>query len=56
MGPSGRWRINLYNKCIRQKKNFDDVSVSPVVRQVLQHWGYTPNSKDFLKAKKEFKG
>ncbi|KAJ1463140.1 hypothetical protein M885DRAFT_455702 [Pelagophyceae sp. CCMP2097] len=46
-GPTGRWRGNLVGKCLRDGRPFDDVSVSPVVRQTLQHWGYQLTSDDF---------
>ena len=44
---SGRWRRRLINMCIDKKKAYDDRSVSPVIRQGLQHWGYILNEKDF---------
>jgi len=40
MGPTGRFRTNLMNQIVRKGKRFDDVNVSPVIRQTLQHWGY----------------
>jgi len=39
-GPKGRFRTNLMNKIIKSGKAYNDKSVSPVIRQVLQHWGY----------------
>lgn len=39
-GPNGRFRRTLMNKIIRSGKSYNDVSVSPVIRQTLQHWGY----------------
>lgn len=39
-GPNGRFKKNLMNKIIKSRKSFNDPSVSPVIRQVLQHWGY----------------
>lgn len=39
-GSSGRWKTNLIHKCVAANKAFDDASVSPVVRQTLQHWAY----------------
>ena len=39
-GPKGRFKNNLMNKIIKSGKSFNDQSVSPVIRQVLQHWGY----------------
>jgi hypothetical protein len=45
-GKKGRFRNQLIGKCSRAGKAFDDISVSPVIRQVLQHWGYTLTKKD----------
>ena len=42
----GRFRNQLIGKCARAGKAFDDVSVSPVIRQSLQHWGYVLTSRD----------
>ena len=39
-GPNGRFRRSLMNKIIKKRTTYDDVSVSPVIRQVLLHWGY----------------
>ena len=39
-GPNGRFRRTLMNKIIRSGKSYNDASVSPVIRQTLQHWGY----------------
>lgn len=53
IGPKGRWRNNLINKCLNSglplEKAVDDVSISPKVRQLLQHWGFQL-SLDHLKA------
>jgi len=46
-GPKGRWKNNLIAKCVRSEKSFSDKSVSPVVRQTLQHWGYVLTEKDY---------
>jgi hypothetical protein len=51
MGPKGRWRNNLINKILTSSpKNLqiglDNHSISPVVRQLLQHWGYVLKLKD----------
>ena len=43
----GRWRRNLIKKCVDSGKSYDDPSVSPVIRQGLQHWGYKLTKKDF---------
>lgn len=47
MGPTGRFRIQLMNRIGRSKTTFDDLSISPVIRQTLQHWGYVLTEKDF---------
>lgn len=47
-GPRGRWKQNLIGKCLRDGKAFDDATVSPVVRQTLQHWGYRLTYEDYL--------
>jgi len=49
IGPKGRWRNNLIGKIARGGKAFDDYSVSPVIRQALQHWGYVLTEKDAKK-------
>jgi len=38
-GPKGRFRNQLLNKCTQANKPKTDVSVSPVIRQTLLHWG-----------------
>jgi hypothetical protein len=43
---SGRWRIRLINMCNKKGKKYDDFSVSPVIRQGLQHWGYKITASD----------
>lgn len=45
-GPKGRWRLQLMNKIIKSRAKFDDPKVSPVIRQVLLHWGYELSSAD----------
>lgn len=45
--PTGRWRLNLFNKIIKANAEYDDPSVSPVIRQTLLHWGYEPTKEDF---------
>ena len=44
----GRWRRRLINMCKKSNKKFDDNSISPVIRQGLQHWAYVI-TKDDLK-------
>ena len=45
-GVKGRWKNNLIAKCVAAGAAFDDASVSPVVRQTLQHWGYRLTQAD----------
>jgi len=42
----GRFRNQLIGRCARGGRAFDDATVSPVIRQTLQHWGYRLASKD----------
>lgn len=51
-GEKGRWKSNLIAKCAAAGKNFDDVTVSPVVRQTLLHWAYELCAADFQKGAK----
>jgi len=46
-GPNGRFRRRLINMCKNQGKDYDDYSVSPTIRQGLQHWAYKLNKRDF---------
>lgn len=46
-GIQGRWRNNLISKCVKSGCCFDNVGISPVVRQTLQHWGYRLTREDF---------
>jgi len=48
-GEKGRWKNNLIGKCLRDGKAWDDLSVSPVVRQTLLHWAYEISERDFDK-------
>ena len=45
-GPKGRFRNQLIGKCAAARRPFDDASVSPIIRQTLQHWGYTLTQAD----------
>lgn len=51
-GPNGRFRRTLMNKIIKEGTTYDDFSISPVIRQVLLHWGYQLTKKDFDDYKK----
>jgi len=54
-GAKGRWKNNLIGKIFRGGKKFDDFKVSPVVRQILLHWGYTLTKADYEIGKKRVK-
>ena len=49
-GPKGRFRNHLINRIIAKNGDYDDESISPVVRQSLQHWGYRLTMEDFEEA------
>ena len=54
-GPNGRFRRRLMNEIIKKKKRYNDYTVSPVIRQVLLHWGYELTSKDLQDYKRKIK-
>ena len=37
----------IINMCIKKNTNYEDFTISPVIRQGLQHWGYILTKKDF---------
>ena len=39
------------NEIIKKGKAYNDISVSPVIRQVLLHWGYELTKEDLKKYK-----
>lgn len=45
-GPNSRFRKRLINMIKAKGTKFDDESVSPAIRQTLQHWAYQITSKD----------
>lgn len=45
-GPKGRFKTNLLNKIKAAGGSVDNPEVSPVIRQVLQHWGYQVTNED----------
>jgi hypothetical protein len=51
-GPNGRFRRTLMNKIIKNNTTYDDFTISPVIRQVLLHWGYQLTKKDLDNYKK----
>jgi hypothetical protein len=46
-GPRGRFRRRLMNMIHEKDKKYNDYSVSPTIRQGLQHWAYQLTNKDF---------
>lgn len=46
-GPKGRFRKWLINQITANGADFDDASVSPKIRQTLQHWGYRLTRVDY---------
>ncbi|XP_016321411.1 uncharacterized protein LOC107672636 isoform X1 [Sinocyclocheilus anshuiensis] len=54
-GVKGRWRQNLITKVVRSGCAYDNPSVSPVVRQTLQHWGYKLTLEDYKEGAKRVK-
>ena len=51
-GDKGRFKNNLINKIKKQNSTFDDYSISPVIRQSLQHWAYCLTERDYNLSKK----
>ena len=45
-GPKSRFRRQLINMINKKKTTYDDITVSPKIRQTLQHWGYRLTKKD----------
>jgi hypothetical protein len=48
-GPNSRFRKWLINQIKKKKTKYNDYTVSPKIRQTLQHWGYKLTKKDFDK-------
>jgi hypothetical protein len=46
-GPNGRFRKWLITLIIKQNGKWNDNTISPKIRQTLQHWGYRLTKKDF---------
>lgn len=46
-GQNGRFTRFLVTQIIKKNTKYDDESVSPKIRQVLQHWGYYITKEDF---------
>ena len=45
-GPKSRFRRALINLINKNNSKFDDFTISPKIRQTLQHWGYILTEKD----------
>ena len=54
-GVTGRWRNNLISKIAKAGCGWDNLAISPVVRQTLHHWGYTLTQEDFNKSADKFR-
>ncbi|XP_078496361.1 uncharacterized protein LOC144752237 [Lissotriton helveticus] len=52
-GKTGRWRGNLISKILQSGCAYDNKTVSPVVRQTLQHWGYRLTPEDYEQGAKK---
>ena len=52
-GPNGRFRKWLITLIIKKKSTFDNISISPAIRQTLQHWGYVLTKDDFKRELKQ---
>jgi hypothetical protein len=48
-GPNGRFRRSLINKIDKAHAKYNDESVSPAIRQTLQHWSYKLSKADYEK-------
>ena len=46
-GPRGRFMRFLVTQIIKNGASYNDESVSPKIRQVLQHWGYKLTKSDY---------
>lgn len=46
-GKNGRFMRFLVTQILKNNSKWNDESVSPKIRQVLQHWGYKLTKKDF---------
>eukprot|EP00116_Pleurobrachia_bachei_P008362 sb/3468624/ len=51
-GPKGRWKNTLIGKIVKAGVGYDNTGISPVIRQVLLHWGYELTERDFEARKK----
>ena len=54
-GVKGRWKNTLIGKIVKTESAYDNMNISPVIRQTLQHWGYRLTKEDFEARKKVLK-
>ena len=47
--PNGRFRKWLITQILKGNTNYNDFSISPAIRQTLQHWAYTLTKSDYNK-------
>ena len=45
-GPNSRFRRRLINMINNKNTTYDDYTISPKIRQTLQHWGYQLTKND----------
>jgi len=51
-GENGRFRKRLISLIHKSKTTYNDLSISPAIRQTLQHWGYKITKADLELIKK----
>ena len=51
--PNSRFAKWLVRQIVEKDATWDDYSVSPKIRQTLQHWGYALNKQDFDRIRNE---
>lgn len=54
-GPNGRFRKWLVTQILKKDGTYNDTSISPSIRQTLQHWAYKLTKGDFTKEVKSRK-
>ena len=47
-GPTGRWWNRLAKMVNDAGTKHNNTSISPVIRQTLQHWGYRLTKKEYI--------
>ena len=48
-GPNGRFRNTLINLIKKNKTRYNDIKISPKIRQTLLHWGYKLTHAHYIK-------